>query len=85
MQPHHASPFPTVIRPSYRLYVIEHDTNSGRGARLYQAQRMVSEQAGCSISEAFSALQNTADATDESVEVIAAMVLNRAVRFDGFA
>ena len=52
---------------------------------MYQAQRLVSEQAGCSISEAFSALQNTADATDEPVEVVAAMVLDRSVRFDGFA
>jgi len=85
MQLHHARLFRAVTRPSYRLHVIEHDSNSGRGVRLYQAQRLVSEQAGCSISEAFSALQNTADATDEPVEVVAAMVLDRSVRFDGFA
>jgi hypothetical protein len=85
MQLHHADPFRTAPLPSYRSRVIENGQDLEHANRLSEAQRMVSDQAGCSMSDALSLIQNTAEATDETVAFIAAMVLNRAVRFDGFA
>jgi AmiR/NasT family two-component response regulator len=61
---------------------------SGDGAgmeyspRVYQAQGVVAVRAGCSMSEALALMKNTAQATGETLESIAAEVLNHAVRFD---
>lgn len=51
-------------------------------ARVYQAQGIVSVQAKCSKSEALALMQNTADATEETLEVVATEVLNGTARFD---
>lgn len=48
---------------------------------VYQAQGMVSVQATCSMSEALALMQNTADATDETLESVAAEVVAHAVTF----
>jgi hypothetical protein len=43
---------------------------------------MVSVQANCTVAEALILMANCAQATNETVEQIAAMVLSRQVRFD---
>ena len=51
--------------------------------QVYQAQGMVSVQANCTLADALVLLECTADATDETLEAIAELVVNREVRFDG--
>jgi AmiR/NasT family two-component response regulator len=46
------------------------------------AQRVVVEQAGCTMDEALVLLRDTAEASDESIEAIAELVLSGEVRFD---
>ena len=46
------------------------------------AQVMVAEQADCSIYEALALMQNTAEATVETLDVVADEVVNGRVRFD---
>lgn len=55
---------------------------SGFSAQVGHAQGMVAAQASCSMDAALALMQNTADATDETLDSIAAEVLNRRVRFD---
>ena len=50
--------------------------------RVFQAQGMVSVQADCTLDAAFEMLACMADATDETVDVVAAFVVSREVRFD---
>jgi len=47
-----------------------------------EAQRLIAMQANCSTIEAFAIMRNTADATDATVDDIAAVVLDGTVRFD---
>jgi len=49
---------------------------------VYQAQGMVSVQAGCPLATALALMQNTAEATDETMEYIAEQVVTGQVRFD---
>jgi hypothetical protein len=53
-----------------------HETDTGR------AQLLVAAQAKCSIEEALALLEETAEATDESLAVIANLVLGGDVRYD---
>jgi len=43
---------------------------------------MVSVQAKCSIADAVALMQNTADATDVSIEEVADCVLDRSISFE---
>jgi len=52
------------------------------GLVIYHAQGMVSVQAGCSMDAALALMQNTADATDATLEEVAEEVVARRVRFD---
>jgi len=51
------------------------------GARVYQAQGMISAQANCSVEEALGMMVERAQAMVTTVEVIAAGVLDRTIRF----
>jgi len=52
------------------------------GTHVSRATSIVAEQAGCSINEAHALMQNTARATDETIEFIANEVLYNNLRFD---
>jgi hypothetical protein len=52
------------------------------GDVVRQAQEMVSEQMGCTPGEALAAMQDTADASGETLEFIAAEVHNGSLRYD---
>jgi AmiR/NasT family two-component response regulator len=60
----------------------ENGTGTEYTYRVHQAQGVVAVQAGCSMSDALALMKNTAQATGETLESIAAEVLNHAVRFD---
>jgi len=49
---------------------------------VYQAQGMVSVQAGYSMDDALALLRNTAEAAEVSLEDLAVSVIDRTVRFD---
>ena len=49
---------------------------------MYQAQGMVSVQAGCSMDEALALMIKTAQVTEETLEAVAKEVVNHNVRFD---
>lgn len=51
------------------------------GARVYQAQGMVSAQAKCSVEEALGMMIERSQAMVTTVEEIAAGVLDRTIRF----
>ena len=52
------------------------------GVHVYRARGMVSAQAGCTPERALALMYDTADAADVTVEELAALVIDRAVRFD---
>jgi len=58
------------------------DDRPARSAHVYQAQGIVSVQAGCSMDEAWALMKKKADEFDESLERIATEVLDHVVRFD---
>ena len=62
--------------------VMHGDTNFTHTARVYQAQGMVAVQAGCSIEAALAMMQDTADATEVTLEELADEIVERNVRFD---
>jgi len=51
-------------------------------ADVYRARRMVCTQAGCSPERALALMHDTADASDVTLEELAALIIDRAVRFD---
>jgi AmiR/NasT family two-component response regulator len=55
---------------------------AAHSARVNRASGMVSVQAKCSIADAVALMQNTADATDVSIEEIADCVLDRSISFE---
>ena len=55
---------------------LEHD------AAVHQAQRMVAAQVGRSMEQALALMINTADAAEVTLELLAAEVIDRRVRFD---
>ena len=50
-------------------------------ARVREAQRMVAEQAKCSLDDALELMTGSADLTDESLEQVAEEVLSGRVQF----
>lgn len=60
----------------------ETDWDEERWASVREALRVICGQAGCSMDEALVLLRDTAEASDESLETVAAMVLSGEVRFD---
>jgi len=52
------------------------------GARLLQAQGIVSVQADCSVEKAARLIRETAAATDQTVEHVADRILTRRLWFD---
>jgi hypothetical protein len=55
---------------------------SGHRAELAQAQWMVCAQAHCTMHAALAAMNDTARATDETLEAIAAAVVKGEISFD---
>ena len=51
-------------------------------AVVYQAQAMVSAQAGYAMDDALALMRNTADAAEVSLEQLAMNVVDRTVSFD---
>ena len=50
--------------------------------RVARAQRMVSEQASCSVDQALALMENTAVAADTTLDQLATEILDGKVRFD---
>jgi AmiR/NasT family two-component response regulator len=56
-------------------------SESGDAPQIAQAQAIVSAQARCSLDAALALMQDTASATDETLEHIAVMVVNGTLSF----
>jgi AmiR/NasT family two-component response regulator len=52
-----------------------------QSTRVSQAQGMVSAQAGCSLADALVLLKRRADDSKATVDEVAALVLDRTIRF----